>query len=109
MGGEADVTPYLLSRYFGLRSFTTLYGLTWTLYAFAWAIGPVIMGKAFDATGSYEALLVTLAIGTFSVGADAADPTGRVAIGSAIGPGDPGRQRRQMSVWWILSRTSRAP
>jgi MFS family permease len=69
MGGEADVTPYLLSRYFGLRSFTTLYGLTWTAYAFAGAIGPMMMGKAFDATGSYEALLVALAIGTFSVGA----------------------------------------
>jgi len=69
MGGEADVTPYLLSRYFGLRSFSTLYGLTWTAYAFAGAIGPMIMGKAFDATGSYETLLVTLAIGTFSVGA----------------------------------------
>jgi MFS family permease len=69
MGGEADVTPYLLSRYFGLRSFTTLYGLTWTAYAIAGAIGPMIMGKAFDATGSYEGLLVALAISTFAVGA----------------------------------------
>ena len=33
MGGEADVTPYLLARYFGLRSFATLYGWTWTAYA----------------------------------------------------------------------------
>ena len=62
MGGEADVTPYLLSRYFGLRSFSTLYGLTWSAYACAGAIGPVIMGKAFDATGSYETLLVVLAV-----------------------------------------------
>ncbi|MES1257966.1 MAG: MFS transporter [Acidobacteriota bacterium] len=61
MGGEADVTPYLLTRYFGLRSFSTLYGLTWTAYAIAGAIGPVIMGKAFDATGSYQALLIQLA------------------------------------------------
>jgi MFS family permease len=30
MGGEGDVTPYLLSRYFGLKSFSTLYGFTWT-------------------------------------------------------------------------------
>ena len=37
MGGEADVIPYLLSRYFGLRSFSTLYGLTWTVYACAGA------------------------------------------------------------------------
>lgn len=62
MGGEADVTPYLLSRYFGLRSFSTLYGLTWTAYAFAGAVGPWIMGRAFDMTGSYESLLVVLAL-----------------------------------------------
>jgi predicted MFS family arabinose efflux permease len=61
MGGEADITPYLLAKYFGLRSFSTLYGLTWTAYAIAGAIGPVIMGKAFDATGSYQALLMQLA------------------------------------------------
>ena len=64
MGGEADVTPYLLARYFGLRSFSTLYGLTWTAYAIAGAIGPVVMGRAFDATGSYETLLMQLAAWT---------------------------------------------
>ena len=69
MGGEADVTPYLLSRYFGLRSFSVLYGLTWTFYAVAGAIGPVLMGKAFDLTGSYEALLVRLAAATLGVAA----------------------------------------
>lgn len=67
MGGEADVTPYLLSRYFGLRSFSVLYGLTWTFYAMAGALGPILMGKAFDVTGSYEALLVRLALGTVAV------------------------------------------
>jgi cyanate permease len=66
MGGEADITPYLLSRYFGLRSFSTLYGFTWTAYAIAGAIGPVIMGKAFDATGSYQLLLSRLALATFA-------------------------------------------
>jgi MFS family permease len=65
MGGEADITPYLLSRYFGLRSFSTLYGFTWTAYAIAGAIGPVIMGRAFDVTGSYQALLTVLALVTF--------------------------------------------
>jgi MFS family permease len=68
MGGEADVTPYLLSRYFGLRAFSTLYGLTWTAYAIAGALGPILMGKAFDATGSYERLLVVLALGTLASG-----------------------------------------
>lgn len=61
MGGEADVTPFLLAKYFGLRSFSTLYGLTWTVYAIAGAIGPVIMGRAFDTSGSYRVLLVWLA------------------------------------------------
>src|SRR5271169_738355 len=61
-GGEAAITPYLLTRYFGLRAFSTLYGLTWTFYAAAGAIGPVILGRAFDATGSYTSLLVALAV-----------------------------------------------
>jgi MFS family permease len=61
-GGEAATTPYLLTRYFGVRAFSTLYGLTWTFYAAAGAIGPVILGRTFDATGSYSSLLVLLAI-----------------------------------------------
>ena len=63
-GGEADITPYLLTRYFGLRAFSTLYGLTWTFYAIAGAIGPVILGRAFDSTGSYATLLAALALAT---------------------------------------------
>ena len=65
LGGEADITPYLLTRYFGLRSFSTLYGFTWTAYAIAGAIGPVVMGRAYDATGSYTTLLTMLALATF--------------------------------------------
>ncbi|MGC1416804.1 MAG: MFS transporter [Candidatus Acidiferrum sp.] len=60
-GGEAAITPYLLTRYFGLRSFSTLYGITWTFYAAAGAAGPVILGRAFDLTGSYTSLLTILA------------------------------------------------
>ncbi len=60
-GGEAAITPYLLTRYFGLRAFSTLYGLTWTFYAAAGAIGPVILGRTFDLTGSYTSLLAILA------------------------------------------------
>lgn len=62
MGGESDVTPYLLSRYFGLRSLSALYGLTWTFYAVAGAVGPILMGRAFDATGSYTRLMLVLAV-----------------------------------------------
>ncbi len=69
VGAEADLTPYLLTRYFGLRAFSTLYGFTWTAYAIAGAIGPVWMGKAFDATGSYASLLVLLSAATLAAAA----------------------------------------
>jgi MFS family permease len=53
-GGESDITPYLLSRYFSLQNFSTLYGLAWTAYAMGTAVGPVLMGKLYTSTGSYE-------------------------------------------------------
>jgi MFS family permease len=68
-GGEADITPYLLNRYFGLRAFSTLYGITWTFYAVAGAMGPVILGRAFDSTGSYTSLLTLLAGAMAAAGA----------------------------------------
>ncbi len=52
-GGESDITPYLLSRYFNLQGFSTLYGLAWTAYALGTAVGPVLMGKLYTWTGSY--------------------------------------------------------
>ena len=66
LGGEADVTPYLLTRYFGLRAFSTLYGLTWTAYAVAGAVGPVMMGRVYDATGAYGPLLALLSVQTLA-------------------------------------------
>jgi MFS family permease len=53
-GGESDITPYLLSRYFTLQRFSTLYGLAWTAYAMGTALGPVFMGKLFTTTGGYQ-------------------------------------------------------
>lgn len=57
LGGEADVTPFLIARYFGLESFSTLYGITWTFYACAGAIGPIVFGRVFDAAGTYSSVL----------------------------------------------------
>lgn len=60
-GAEADITPYLLTRYFGLRSFSTLYGFTWTFYALAAALGPIVLGRPFDLTGSYTSTVTVFA------------------------------------------------
>ena len=93
MGGEADMTPYILSRYFGLRSFSMLYGFTWTGYAIAGAIGPVLMGRAFDTTASYEGLAVKLSVITlFAAGLMLAMPAygayaGRQLPGARAGRG----------------------
>lgn len=67
-GGTSSTTPYLLSRYFGLHSFSTLYGLTWTFYAVAGGAGPVLLGYMFDKTGSYVSSLMMLA-GATALGA----------------------------------------
>lgn len=60
LGSEADVAPYLIARYCGLKNFSTLYGLSWTFYAFGAAIGPVIAGRAFDHAGGYQSSFITL-------------------------------------------------
>ncbi len=57
MGAESDAVPYLLTRYFGLRRFGELYGYTWCVYAVAGALGPLVMGRMFDQTGSYRVVL----------------------------------------------------
>lgn len=67
MGGELDVTPFLLSRYFGLRSLSTLYGVAWMAMGSGAAVGSVMMGRAFDASGSYDRMLLQLAAGTLLV------------------------------------------
>jgi MFS family permease len=66
-GGEIDVNPYLLARYFGLRSLATLYGFNWMALGIASAIGPILMGRAFDATGTYTLIVTQLAIVTLLV------------------------------------------
>jgi len=81
-GGELDVVPYLLSRYFGLRALSTLFGVVWAGWGVAGVIGPALMGRAFDATGSYEATLVKLAaltVGAAVLAATLPRPAARAA------------------------------
>ena len=58
MGAESDAVPFLLTRYFGLHRFSELYGYTWCFYAVAGGLGPLVMGRTFDRTGSYEVVLL---------------------------------------------------
>jgi len=66
MGSEGDITPYLLSRYFGLKRLSTLYAFTWTTYAIGGATGPLVVGRLFDSLGSYSpATIQVLALPAF--------------------------------------------
>jgi MFS family permease len=59
-GGESDITPFLLSRYFSLRRFSTLYGVAWTAFAVGTAIGPILMGRLYASTGAYQSREIEL-------------------------------------------------
>lgn len=54
LGAEIDLIPYLTSRYFGLLNFGKVYSSAFAGFAFAGAIGPLIMGAGFDRTRSYR-------------------------------------------------------
>lgn len=69
MGGESDVTPYLLARYFGLKNLGLLYGWTWMAFATAAAGGSLLLGRAFDRTGTYVGVLQLFSVATCVAGA----------------------------------------
>lgn len=52
-GAESDIVAYLITRYFGLRSFGAIYGVIFSGFVLAGAFGAFIMGVAFDARHSY--------------------------------------------------------
>jgi MFS family permease len=60
LGAEVDVMPYLVSRYFGLRSLGEIYGLIFASFTLGIAIGPYLMGAGFDASRSYTLPLTAL-------------------------------------------------
>ena len=68
MGCEFDLMPYMLKRYFGMRSFSTMYGLVYTVYAAAGATAPLILGHIYDITGSYTRILSLFAGFTAAAG-----------------------------------------
>lgn len=57
LGAEGEMAPFLLSRYFGLKSFAEIYALLFLFLAFANGVAPVAVGAVFDATGSYRIAL----------------------------------------------------
>jgi len=61
-GAEVEVIAFLVSRYFGLRSFGVAYGAGFASFVLAGAFGTFVMGAGFDRTHSY-----TIPLGFFFV------------------------------------------
>lgn len=62
-GAESDLLAMLVSRYFGLRSFGTIYGWICAAFMAGSALGPWFLGIGFDFTGSYASSLIWCAVG----------------------------------------------
>jgi predicted MFS family arabinose efflux permease len=56
-GTEIDMIGFLTSRYFGMRRFGQLYGYLFASFVVGSAIGPYMMGLAFERLHSYEPAL----------------------------------------------------
>ncbi|EED31066.1 major facilitator superfamily protein [gamma proteobacterium NOR5-3] len=56
-GMEYDLLAYLVSRYFGIRSYAGIYGALYAFFALGAGFGPAVFGRAYEATGSYNAAL----------------------------------------------------
>jgi len=60
-GAEVDVAAYLTARYFGLRSFGSIYGMIQGFNSIFYGMTPTLAAYLYDTTGSYNVMLSILA------------------------------------------------
>lgn len=58
LGTEVDLIAFLVSRYFGQRSFGELYGYFFMVFGLGSSVGRFLGGWVYDLTGSYNAAFV---------------------------------------------------
>lgn len=57
LGIEYDLIAYLVSRYFGMKAYGSIYSLLYVFFALGAGTGPLIMGADFDRHGNYDLTL----------------------------------------------------
>ncbi len=67
-GVEYDLMAYLVSKYFGLKNYSSIYGALYGFFAIGAGFGPYIFARSFDTTGSYSTIFM-YAMGLFVIGA----------------------------------------
>ncbi len=63
-GAESATIPYLVGRYFGLKSFGEIYSYLFITVPLGGALGPALMAAGFDRTGSYQLVLLLCGFAT---------------------------------------------
>lgn len=67
-GAEIDIVAFMIARYFGLRSYATIYSLSTLGIALGVALGASMIGRAYDHFGNYDVALIC-ASGSFFLAA----------------------------------------
>jgi predicted MFS family arabinose efflux permease len=63
-GAEYDLLAFMVARYFGMKSYGSIYGALYACFALGAGLGPVFFGADFDRSHSYS-LSLHLACGLF--------------------------------------------
>lgn len=61
-GVEYDVVAYLVSRYFGMRAYSAIYGSLYVAFALGAGFGPYLIGRAFTEQKTYDGVLLVGAV-----------------------------------------------
>ena len=56
-GMEFDLLAYLVSRYFGIRAYSGIYGGLYSFFALGAGIGPAVYGRVYEQTGAFVGAL----------------------------------------------------
>lgn len=63
MGAEVDLIGYLVSRYFGLSMYGSIYGILYAVFLVGASLSPLLLGYLFDVNGGYtESLILATAL-----------------------------------------------
>lgn len=62
LGAEGDLMPYAIRKRFGLQNYSVIYGWLFGLFNGGVLIGPLLLGFYYDATGSYDGMLLMIGV-----------------------------------------------
>ncbi len=62
LGAEVDIIAFLISRYFGMRSFGQIYGYLFAVFMLANGLGPFVMGQVFARSGGYGPAMIAMGV-----------------------------------------------